>query len=158
MSLPNALHALEIERSPALALMQHIERRMGCAPWHLVVGKRVFLGPPRAVTKADIKGAVPSRAVFCHPTGGRVSEPWNDGGMRSGIDRPTVQVWVRSEPNDFTGGLELARAVLDAVDMRPPPGFFECRAASSEPLWVRKDDQGQHEWTINTTLHIVRAS
>jgi hypothetical protein len=119
----------------------------------LVVGTDVFTGQVRGVSdNQSLPGAVKDRAVFVLLTGGLADVPIIDGGNAGREARPTVQIWVRGNPRDYDGGRTLSSQVYAAIDKRPPSGYFEARATSSAPIYVRQDDQEHHEWSINVTL------
>lgn len=123
------------------------------APPHSLTTTNCRAGSPRKATENQgIPGAVPARCVFVLSTGGFSSIPFVDGGARTKDERPTVQIYVRSNPRDYSGGKALADAVHAAIDMRPPDGFYEARATTSEPTYVREDEQNHHEWSINVAL------
>lgn len=118
-----------------------------------VVGETIFTGPVRK--KSDdqaLAAAVPDEAIFVLGTGGLADFPLIDGGAFGREARPTVQIWVRSEPRDYDGGRTLAAETFVAIDKNPPAGYFEARAADSAPAYVRRDDEDHHEWSINVTL------
>lgn len=122
----------------------------------LTLGVNCFHGPVREAD-ADLAapGAIPHEAVFCLGTGGLVDEPFQDGGLKTALKRPAVTIRIRSNLDDFDGGLSLANDVFDAIDKTPPTGYIEARAANSQPNYLRQDDVGHHEWTINVSLMIT---
>lgn len=116
----------------------------------LTYGTNCREGPVRKRSdNPAVAGAVPDKCVFVLSTAGRKDEPWQNGG---GFLWPSVQIWVRSEVQRYTDGLTLAQAVWDAVDKNPPTGYQEARCGNSGPLYVREDDAGHHEWSINVDL------
>ena len=126
----------------------HLATQLG-----LVVGENVFTGPVRKVSDNQaIAGAVPDQAIFVLGTGGFPDIPIIDGGDFGREARPTVQIWIRSLPRDYDGGKTLSSNTYVAIDKNPPSGYFEARAASSQPTYVRRDDEDHHEWSINITL------
>lgn len=121
----------------------------------MVVGTNVFTGPVRKAAEtanAATGGKVPHRAVFCLGTGGIDDIPYVDGGLKQALRQPTVQVWIRSDPENYDDGKALADAVFDAIDKNPPTGYAECRALGSRPAYVVKDEKGHHLWTVNVLL------
>lgn len=114
-------------------------------------------GPVRKVTESSIvAGAVPDRCVFVLPTGGFQGVAFVDGGQRTGEDRPTVQITVRSSVQDYDDGAALADAVAQAIEMNPPPGWFDARLMHSAPTYLGEDEQGHHLHTINVALRRAR--
>lgn len=105
-----------------------------------------------ASTNQALPGAVPARCVFVVPTGGFTSVAFIDGGAKGKEERPTVQIVVRSAPRDYDGGREVAQAAYEAIDLTPPAGYFEARAFSGGPTYLREDEQNHHEWVINVAL------
>lgn len=130
------------------ALARHIATELS-----LTLRRQVFTGPVRPVAENQTTpGAVRAGAVFCLGTGGLQDIPFVDGGQGGAERRPTVQVFVRSTPDDYDAGRKLADDVFSAVDKSPPAGYFDCRASGSAPFYVGKDDEGHHEWSINVLL------
>ena len=126
----------------------HLAAEMG-----LTVGVNIFTGGLRGVSdNPSVPGAVPDSAIFVLATGGFTDIPVIDGGNLGREAQPTVQIWVRSEPRDYDGGRVLAANTFVAIDKNPPAGYFEARAANSEPAYVRQDDEDHHEWSVNVTL------
>lgn len=117
----------------------------------VVLGTDVFTGPPRAfdLDNPSVPGAVPEQAIFCLGTGGIDDIPYVDGGDKNAQKRYTVQVTIRSNPEDYDGGKTLADAVFEAIDKNPPDTYEEVRALNSSPLYVREDEGNHHEWVIN---------
>ena len=113
----------------------------------LTLGTNCFAGPIR-----DAGEGIPNTAVFVVGTGGFPVEAYLDGGSKGGLEKPTVQILVRSDRNDFSGGVTLADSVLAAIDMTPPTGYVEARTTTSDPIYIGTDDTGHHEWSINVTL------
>jgi len=130
----------------------HVRTVLAGVPY-LLTADSCRAGPPRKPTENQLlPGAVPARCVFALATGGMPATAFIDGGAGGRDERLTVQLWVRSNPRDYEGGRDLAEAVFGAVEMNPPPGFYESRAVSSEAAYVREDEQNHHEWSINITL------
>lgn len=128
-------------------------RTLLSGPPHSLSTSNCRAGPPRKVTEnQSVPGAVPARCVFVVSTGGFTSIPFIDGGAKSSDERPTVQITVRSNPRDYSGGKQLADDIHSAIDFSPPVGFYESRVMNSEPIYVREDEQNHHEWSINVAL------
>lgn len=130
----------------------HIRSALAGPP-HDLTANNCRAGAPRKVSESQtVTGAVPARCVFVLSTGGQSSIPFIDGGAKTKDERPSVQVTIRSNPKDYSGGKSLADAVFSALDMNPPPGFYEARATDSEPAYLREDEQNHHMWSINVAL------
>jgi len=95
---------------------------------------------------------IPDKAAFVTGTGGFPTITYRDGGNKTGLKRPSVQIWVRSDVEDLSGGLTLVRSVHDAIDMASITGYIEARATTSEPIYLGRDDANHHEWSINVNL------
>ena len=113
----------------------------------LTLGTNCFAGPIR-----DVGSGIPDTSVFVVGTGGFPVEAFIDGGSGTGLEKPAVRVLVRSDRNDFSGGVTLADSVLAAIDMNPPTGYVEARTTTSDPIYIGTDDTGHHEWSINVEL------
>ena len=116
----------------------------------LTLGTNCFGGPMREV---DTASGVPHTCVFVIGRGGIAKEAFIDGGSKGGLSKPGVQVLIRSDKNDLSGGLSLAESVMAVVDMGPPTAsYIESRSATSDPLYLGVDDSGHHLWSINLIL------
>ena len=116
----------------------------------LTLGTNCFAGP---VKKVSTGSGVPHTAVFVIGTGGLQKEAFIDGGSKGSLSKPTVQILVRSDKNDLSGGLTLAESIMAVVDMGPPTAsYVESRSNSSDPIYIGTDETGHHEWSINLTL------
>lgn len=86
--------------------------------------------------------------------------PAADG--RNGYDEPTLLVRIRGEPNDYAGAERRAQAVWDALHglrRRVLPGGVRverCYAAQAGPLYVGRDEQGCHEWSVQMSTELRR--
>jgi hypothetical protein len=134
--------------SAAHHVAQHIAQ---IAPG-LEYGKTVRVGAPnKPSTNQTLTGAIPEKCVFVLPTRGLTAEAWKGGG---GIRKPSVQVWCRGVRNNFNDAYALAVAVWDALEQRPPAGYFEARALYSGPEYLQQDEMGCHEFVINVDLRM----
>ena len=116
----------------------------------LTLGTNCFAGP---IKKVSTGSGIPHTAVFVIGTGGFPKEAFIDGGSKGGLSKPTVQVLIRSDKNDLSGGLTLAESVMAVVDMGPPTASYaESRSTTSDPIYIGTDETGHHEWSINLTL------
>jgi len=133
----------------------------------LTAGTNVRRGP---VQKAANPGttatrAIPGECVFVQETTGLKSMAYSGSrdaiepgfaGLLQGEAFPSVQIWVRSKPNDFNGGQALAIDVLHSIDRKPPAGFYEAESVTGSPNAIRKDSQDHYEWSVNVNLRQQR--
>ncbi len=118
-----------------------IASRLG-APY--VLGTNVFEGPVRAA-----KNGIPAEAIFVVPYAGALPQ------LQRGVATPTeirqhrLQVRVRSDQEDYAGGQSLARDVLSEMSHNPPAGYHDVRPLQPHPIYLRKDEQGLHEFAVN---------
>jgi len=105
-------------------------------------------------TSADqtMPGAVPHRCVFVQGKAGLPRIRFRDGGLFTYEERPAVDIYVRSMPNGYDDARDLAIAIRDAIDMRPPTGYHESLAARSDPDFLRTDDEHRDWWLVPVTL------
>jgi hypothetical protein len=129
---------------------EHVARYIPNLLSGLDYGKNVRLGPPnKPSTNQSLANAVPERCVFVLMARGSTSEAHLGGG---GIKKPLVQVWVRGKRNNYEDARDLAFSIFEAIDKKPPPGYFECRALYSSPEYVQQDEVGSHEFLITLDL------
>jgi hypothetical protein len=130
-----------------------VAARLGATVGGLTYGANVREGPQRKPTdNTALPGAVPHACVFCVGTGGIDDVPFVDGGASTSEKRPTVQVLVRSDPNDFDGGRARADACFAALNLKSFGAYHEVRALGSAPAYVHRDEQDHHVWSINVAL------
>lgn len=113
----------------------------------LTLGTDVFKGPVRAA-----RDGVPARAIFVTPTGGPPGQIQRDISPPTELRENRVQIRVRSGQEDYAGGDTLARSVIAALSFNPPTspaGYKDVRALQPQPIYLRKDEQGLHEWSTN---------
>lgn len=129
--------------APDIALAAAIAGNLG-----LTVGVEVFNGPKRP--RDD---GVPDKAVFIVPTGGPAPEAFN--GETVVLERPNYNVIVRAPagPSGYLDGLDFARDVRNALHyaaltIAGALNAIESRALVSDPLYISKEDEGDHLWSI----------
>jgi hypothetical protein len=112
----------------------------------------LFVGPmrPPSPTGAPAAARIPARAVFVLETGGPAPQPYLDGRGVS-FRRKNVQVLVRSEQADHSGGEALAKAILPVIHTHAPAGYVGALALD-EPAYIGTDEQGCHLWSTNFHL------
>ena len=89
--------------------------------------------------------------LYVFSMGGPGPVPYLGGGVVSDYDA-TVQVRVRSPAGDEPAGMALARAVRDALHCKPPAGYYDLRADTTDPLYLGSNPSGQHEWSVPFSL------
>ena len=111
---------------------------------------RVFIGGVK-----DPSSFIPNKAVFLMQHGGVAPHGYMDGG---GTDyrRVRVQVRVRSETDDYSGGKTLAESLLAALQRAHfgSPGYVRVTVDSSAPLYWGRDEKEHHEWSVNATIEV----
>lgn len=130
--------------NPCLDIATAIAARVGT----LTLGTNVFAGPVRPS---------PDEAVFVLASGGGQSVPYRGTDTGSGPDQlrnPSVQVFVRSANEDYASGAALSRTVRNALDCREPTGYVDVRAQQSAPIYLEKDDEGRHRWSLNFSVTV----
>lgn len=105
----------------------------------------VFIGPVQPTGSAG--GLVPARAIFFLTYGGPGPEPYMDGTAKDWRES-RVQVIVRSEQSDHSGGEGLARAVHHTLHRATISGYTFILALD-EATYLKKDEQGCHLWALN---------
>lgn len=95
---------------------------------------------------------VPDVCVALVNTGGGPPDAYVAGTTRAAYYHPSVQVRVRSSPEDFEGGETLARQALEALNLSSPAGFVLCRVDQSAPTYFGPDQGGRHRWSFNVEL------
>ena len=110
--------------------------------------KNLFRGPERPPTK----GKIPAEAVFVQTSGGFEPTACVDGGKGLYLRFCNVQVRVRSCPNDYIGGLELAEEVHLLLQKFPfdlDCGLTGSTPRESCPVYLKRNDKEQYEWIMN---------
>lgn len=95
---------------------------------------------------------VPDLAAFVLVTGGPPPIPYVSGGTGTNTIMSSVQVRVRSAPDDFAGGQAHARLARDRLHEFIISGYVEVRVREAEPLYLAMDEKRRHHWSINLTL------
>lgn len=124
---------------------QDVATHLASAGLSLTVGTNLFMGPVRAAGDG-----IPQAAVFVHGQGGDAPEPYQ--GASGSTWEVEVEVTIRSEPKDFTGGRTRARAILQAIHLASLSGYYSVRSEDAEPDYLEQDDAGCHEWAVAFTL------
>lgn len=104
-------------------------------------------GPPRAPLAAD-----QSTDIWVMPYGGQEPDPHVNAAVDGDIFRSRIQVKIRSLPDNWQSGMDLARKVRLALHRQQPSspaGYIYWRALSSEPIAAGVDEVGQWLFTVN---------
>ena len=83
------------------------------------------------------------------PYGGQEPDPLINAAADGSIYYSSIQITIRSGPDDFMGGLAKARKVRDALHTKNPSAYISWRALSSEPLYLGIDELQEHRWVVN---------
>lgn len=133
-------------------VVAHLIAALSGAPSFLTVANCRPGRPQETSADQTMPGAVPHRCVFVQGASGLPRVRFRDGGAYTYEERPAVNVFVRSAPNQYDDSRALAVAIRDAIDMRPPSGYHEALAARSEPDFIRTDDEHREWWLVPFTL------
>lgn len=109
-------------------------------------GGSAFMGPVRKPN-----ASIPRKAVFVLVTGGASPLEFMDSTSTS-QRRSTVQVRVRGDAGDFSGGQTWARSVWSAIHANKPSGFVSCLVRESEPVFLGFDETECPEWALNVEM------
>ena len=113
-------------------------------------GTNLFDGPEKPQGTG-----VPNEAAFVTPYGGPAPEPFLSGADEQRY--PQVQVFYRSDPDDYAGGETTARAIYGALHHQSIPRavggtYTNCRALQGAPIPLGIDEHRRHRWSINVEL------
>lgn len=123
-----------------LALLEAIT-----SPVALDAGRNLFYGPAY-----DPEATHPAESVFVLGTGGPTNARFC--GTSTDWREYTVQVMIRADRSNYTGGQSLARACLDACHCATVSGYVDCQVREPDPTYLRIDTRGRHLWSINVRL------
>lgn len=125
--------------------------KLAAAGISLTAGTNLFHGKMRA---ADVAG-FPDKAVSVLTLGGPAPQDYCQGGTHTPqMYQPTVQIMIRSNVRDFSGGETLARTVYGAIHDASITGYHGCRAQTGSPIYVGETNEGHHLWSLAITLMI----
>lgn len=129
-------------KSPASDLVSYLANHgLG-----LTLGENLFSAP---MVRSDAP-SVDTLAVAIIDTGGH--PPENYLGGKSALLTATVQVRIRSEIEDYSGGLTLAQNVWEAVHLQSIAGYVLVECEESAPNYIGPDKAGRHLFTFNVEL------
>lgn len=115
----------------------------------LTAGTNLFRGKMRAVSTY-----IPSQAVFVLNTAGAPPQTLlkQASGQSARHFFPTVQIVVRSNPRDFSGGQTLARAIRDIIHNATISGYIYVKVRESEPIFLDEQENEVFIWSLNVDL------
>ncbi len=131
-------------KNPAIDLATYLGTNLGT----VALGTDLFHGPEKAYVP---KGNVPAECVFCIASGGPPPRLFLQGG-NSWDGRYSVQVIVRSDQEDYAGGLVLAKSVVDTLHLATITNWYHVGVTHPEPIYLGKNENDLHRWSINFTL------
>lgn len=116
----------------------------------LTKGTNLFVGPPRPQD-----ASFPDKCVFVWDTGGPPPQRYIDGGAGTNLSQAATEILIRSTQEQYQNGYDLAILVQNAVEKSTPVGALShgCMIQQAKPNYIGKDDQGCHNWTINTLTY-----
>jgi hypothetical protein len=85
-------------------------------------------------------------------TPGIDAEPFVDGGKKSRVERPSVNVRVRGDKDDALTLHAVATLLVDVLDMATIGPWAECRVSGGAALNLGRDDDGFPRVSINARL------
>lgn len=95
----------------------------------------------------------PHECVFVNGSGGYAPQAEQSSNLY--WRQPTVQVRIRSAPQQFESGRKLAHDVSEALIDAKPAGYDNLRLEASEADYIGDDDEDRHEWSINIMLEVL---
>ena len=117
----------------------------------LVVGTDIKFGPMRSpVENGD---AIPG--IWLQSYGGQAPEPYLNASADGSYFRSMVQAIIRGGPDDYQGGIALARNVRNALHLKHVAPYVAWFATTSEPLYIGINEARQHEFTVNIRVEWV---
>ena len=113
-------------------------------------GRNVFRGQVRpAKEKADGTVIIPHLAVFILLTGGPTATHFIQGGEGPDMRRPTAQILVRVDVDDFEAGQDLSEDIWKVVQRFEEPDYISITVRESGPSVRPLDDTEHPRWSMN---------
>lgn len=119
------------------------------AQGHGTLGTDIFRGP---VIEPGLN--MPIKALFVVAHDGPPAQR-RMGTARKSWKRPTVEIFVRSEPEDRDAGRNLALAVLSSLDKVDIPNTVGQFISESAPRYIERDRLNNHLWLVKIELWFV---
>lgn len=114
----------------------------------LTLGANLFTGPVLAVGTG-----VPASAVFCINAPAERPEPF--AGSGTSTYAADVEVTIRGAPDARGPARALAASIIEALQMATLSGYHLVLVVDSVPEYVKKDQQGCHEYAVAVTVEWV---
>jgi hypothetical protein len=93
---------------------------------------------------------MPGKVVCVTPAHGGSDTPCMGNAQR--VRRENVNVFVRSDVADYSGGLTLARAVWTALNWATVTGWQAIHVVDPIPAYGSTDEDGRHWWTMTVEM------
>ncbi len=117
----------------------------------LTTGTNLFDAPVRPISD---QGVVPATCVFVQASGGPAPIAYQDGSdSTTSYREPRLQVWVRSAPNAYGIGKNLARKCYKLLEKPNPTGTIGIRADQAAPIGIGEEKDGSYIWSLNFTVY-----
>lgn len=105
----------------------------------LILGKNLFAGPMRPFDKQ-----IPQLAVFVLGNAGTTPQMLKN---QEEITNEEIHVFIRSAPEQYEQGEQLAYDVYYAIHRNQPTQFVDAVGIGSRPKYLGTDDQKCHRWS-----------
>lgn len=159
MTLPNTTHVVDADVLAYLSgkVINCTLQDGSTQAVTLTQGTNLFLGPIRMQQGTT----VPVLAVFVLATGGPPPEPYfasttagTDGANQLKYEAG-VQVTVRSDPDEYQQGRDLARGIADALNLATISGYIECKLMQAVPVYTGMNSTQNHTLRVNAQLWFI---
>jgi hypothetical protein len=110
------------------------------------LGTNIFTGPIRP----DELTGIPTASIFCLSSGGPEPMDYLQGGAHSPqLVTYGVEVYIRSNANEYAAGQSLARTCLGLLHDNPAGGgYYAQRVVYADPLYLGADEKGSHLFSL----------
>lgn len=112
----------------------------------LTLGENLFSAPMVRTDAPDVDAL----AVSVIDTGG--PPPENYLGGRKALLTASVQIQIRSEIEDYNGGLTLAQAIWEKLHLAQLSGYTLVECEESAPNYIGPDKSGRHRFSFNIEM------
>jgi len=110
-----------------------------------------------ALSARVYKGPVadsPDEGVFCLATGGQAPNSFFGQDPQQHKFK-SAQIRVRSEKFKFKEGRDLTQSVWGLLKNAQPAGWIIVRMVNSDAIYLGRDAEDRHEWSINIIAEII---
>ena len=125
-----------------LDLATHIASNVGS----LTLGTNIFAGPLRSTAES-----APQLAVGVVLVPGPTPIELLTGGTKK-LFEPSLTIMIRSKPDEYQNGRDLAESVWEAVHNGSVSGYQWVRCQQASPIYAGMTDNRNHYFTINVTM------